>query len=64
MPILKSIFTGDETMVVYHDPLSKKESMEWQRLYESRPKKANIIQLSLLHKLRNNKCEKSLEKLK
>ena len=28
--VLQSIVTGDKTMVLYHDPLSKKESMEWR----------------------------------
>jgi hypothetical protein len=27
--VLKTIATGDETMVLYYDPLPKKEPMEW-----------------------------------
>ena len=40
-PILGSIDTGDETMVLYYDYLSKRESMEWRQpvLNEPRPKK-------------------------
>ncbi|KAH7978162.1 hypothetical protein HPB49_004699 [Dermacentor silvarum] len=29
--VLESIVTGDETMVLYYDPLSKRESMEWRK---------------------------------
>ncbi|KAL0828929.1 hypothetical protein ABMA28_003828 [Loxostege sticticalis] len=42
--VLDSIVTGDETMVLYHDPLSKKESMEWRRPSSPRPKKAKVTQ--------------------
>jgi hypothetical protein len=28
--VIESIVTGDETMVLYHDPLSKRKSMAWQ----------------------------------
>lgn len=41
---LKTIVTGDETMVLYYDPLSKRESMEWRRPSEPRPKKAKVTQ--------------------
>ena len=34
--------TGDETMVLYHDPTTKKESMEWRRPDENRPIKAKV----------------------
>lgn len=40
--VLDSIVTGDETMVLYHDPLSKRESMEWRRPSSPRPKKAKV----------------------
>lgn len=43
-PILESIVTGDETMVLYYDPLSKRESMEWRRPDERRPIKAKVVQ--------------------
>lgn len=41
---LESIVTGDETMVLYYDPLSKRESMEWRRLGEKPPRKAKVTQ--------------------
>ena len=39
---LERIVTGDETMVLYHDPTTKKESMEWRRPDENRPIKAKV----------------------
>ncbi|XP_046976469.1 histone-lysine N-methyltransferase SETMAR-like [Vanessa cardui] len=42
--VLDSIVTGDETMVLYYDPLSKRESMEWRRPSSPRPKKAKVSQ--------------------
>lgn len=41
---LRSIVTGDETMVLYYDPLSKKESMEWRKPGEAPPRKARVTQ--------------------
>lgn len=41
---LDSIVTGDETMVLYYDPLSKRESMEWRRPGEAPPLKAKVTQ--------------------
>lgn len=43
-PILESIVTSDETMVLFYDPLSKRESMEWRRPDEPRPRKAKVVQ--------------------
>jgi len=40
--VIESIVTGDETMVLYYDPLAKRESMEWRRPDEPRPKKAKV----------------------
>lgn len=42
--IVKRIVTGDETMVLYFDPLSKRESMEWRCPSEPRPIKAKVQQ--------------------
>ncbi|CAH2092824.1 unnamed protein product [Euphydryas editha] len=41
---LDSIVTGDKTMVLYHDPLPKKQLMEWRRPSSPRPKKAKVTQ--------------------
>jgi transposase len=38
--VIESIVRGDETMVLYHDPLSKRESMERRHPGSPRPKKA------------------------
>ena len=40
--VLESIITGDETMVLYYDPLSKRESMEWRKPGEAPPRKAKV----------------------
>src|SRR5215469_1542251 len=40
--VLESIVTGDETMVLYYDPSSKRESMEWRKLGEAPPRKAKV----------------------
>lgn len=40
--VIQSIVTGDETMVLYYDPLSKRESMEWRRPGEAPPRKARV----------------------
>jgi hypothetical protein len=37
--IIESIVTRDQTMVLYHNPLSKRESMEWRHPGSPRPKK-------------------------
>ncbi|GFG32800.1 hypothetical protein Cfor_06313 [Coptotermes formosanus] len=42
--VLESIVTGDETMVLYYDPLSKRESMEWRKPGEASPRKAKVTQ--------------------
>ena len=42
--VLESIVTGDETMVLYYDPLSKRESMEWRKPGEAPPRKAKVTQ--------------------
>lgn len=42
--ILQQIVTGDETMVLHDDPLSKKDSMKWRKKGESAPKKAKVTQ--------------------
>ena len=39
---LNRVVTGDETMVLYYDPTTKKESMEWRRPTENRPIKAKV----------------------
>jgi len=41
---LESIVTGDETMVLYYDSLSKRKSMEWRKPDEAPPRKAKITQ--------------------
>jgi hypothetical protein len=42
--VLETIATGDETMVLYYDPLLKKESMEWRRKGETPPRKLRVCQ--------------------
>ena len=42
--VLESVVTGDETMVVYYDPLSKGESMEWRKPGGAPPRKAKVTQ--------------------
>ena len=42
--VLESIVTGDETMVLYYDSLSKRESMEWRKPGEVPPRKAKVTQ--------------------
>lgn len=42
--VIESIVTGDETMVLYYDPTSKRDSMEWHRKGEPAPKKAKVTQ--------------------
>jgi histone-lysine N-methyltransferase SETMAR len=42
--VIESIVTGDETMVLYYDPTSKRDSMEWHRKGEPAPKKARVSQ--------------------
>ena len=42
--VLESIVTGDETMVLYYDPLTKSESMEWHKPGEALPRKAKVTQ--------------------
>jgi hypothetical protein len=37
--VIESIVKGDETMILYHDPLSKRESMEWRHPGSPKPKK-------------------------
>ncbi|KAL1493113.1 hypothetical protein ABEB36_011239 [Hypothenemus hampei] len=40
---LQFIVPGDETMVLYHYALSKRESIEWRKPNEQRPRKARQI---------------------
>jgi histone-lysine N-methyltransferase SETMAR len=40
--IINSIVTGDKTMVLYYDPESKRESMEWRYKGEEPPRKAKV----------------------
>jgi len=42
--VLESIVIGDETAVLYYDPLSKRESMEWRKPVEAQPRKAKVTQ--------------------
>lgn len=42
--IFERIVTGDETMVLYYDPESKRESMEWRFKGEQPPRKAKVQQ--------------------
>jgi len=42
--VLESAVTGDETMVLYYDPLSKRESMEWRKPGEAPLRKAKVTQ--------------------
>jgi len=35
---------GEESMVLYYDPLSKRESMEWRKPGEAKPRKAKVTQ--------------------
>jgi hypothetical protein len=37
--VIESIVTGDDTMVPYHDPLSRRESMDWRHPGSPRAKK-------------------------
>ncbi|XP_044264614.1 histone-lysine N-methyltransferase SETMAR-like [Tribolium madens] len=64
-PILETVVTGDETMVLYYDPLSKRESMEWRRkdFKETNTTVNGMYYASLLHKLRDNIREKLRGKL-
>jgi histone-lysine N-methyltransferase SETMAR len=39
--VLETIVTGDEIMIVYYDPLSKRESIERRRKGETPPRKFN-----------------------
>jgi len=42
--VLESVVTGDETMVLYCDPFSKRESMEWRKPGEAPPRKTKVTQ--------------------
>jgi glycerophosphoryl diester phosphodiesterase len=42
--VIDLIVTGDETMVLYHDPLSKRESTEQRHPGSPRPIKAKVTQ--------------------
>ena len=42
--VLESVITGDETMVLYFDPLSKRESMELCKPGETPPRTAKVTQ--------------------
>ena len=42
--VLESAVTGDETMVLYYDPLSKRESVEWRKPGEAPPRKVKVTQ--------------------
>ena len=42
--VVESVVTGDETMVLYYDPLSKRKSMEWRKPGEAPPRKAKVAQ--------------------
>ncbi|XP_063387674.1 histone-lysine N-methyltransferase SETMAR-like [Cydia fagiglandana] len=44
--IIERLVTGDETMVLYYDPESKRESMEWRFKNEKPPIKAKVHQSS------------------
>jgi len=41
---LLSILTGEETKVLYYNPLSMRESMEWRKLGEVLSSKAKVLQ--------------------
>jgi len=41
---MESIVTGDETMGLHYDPLSKRESVEWHKPGEASPRKAKVTQ--------------------
>jgi hypothetical protein len=38
--VIESIVSGDGTMILYYDPQSKRESIEWRRWSEPPPRKA------------------------
>jgi hypothetical protein len=38
------IVTGGENMVIYYDPLSKRESLEWTKPGEAAPRKDKVTQ--------------------
>lgn len=38
-----SIFTGYESIVLYYDPLSKKESMEWRKPGKAHPERSQFV---------------------
>jgi len=42
--VLESVVTGAETMVLYYDPLSKRESMEWCNPGEAPLRTAKVTQ--------------------
>ena len=42
--VLESVVTGDETMVLYYDALSKRESVEWHKPGEAPLRKAKVTQ--------------------
>lgn len=42
--VFRQIVTGDETMVLYFDPLTKRDSMEWRCPHEPLPIKARVQQ--------------------
>jgi len=42
--VLESTVTGDETMVLYYERLSKRKSMEWRKPDEAPPRKAKVTQ--------------------
>jgi len=42
--VLKSFVPGDETMVLYYNSLSKRESVEWRKPGEAPPRKVKVTQ--------------------
>lgn len=42
--VIERLVTGDETMILYYDPQSKRESMEWRYKGENPPRKAKVQQ--------------------
>ena len=40
---LKRVVTGDESRIFAHDPLTKRQSLEWKSALSPRPKKARVF---------------------
>ena len=41
--LLKRVFTGDDSWIFEHDPLIKRQCLEWKSALSLRPKKARVF---------------------